>query len=127
MGTSHAPGQLNIPDHVPAELIRPIGLAEGPEFLADPHNFMADLHQTQPRVFFSPSEKQVSCWMLTHYEDVFFVLRHPEIFTTRGSVHFPRDPDNYFDFIPLEIDPPLHRKYRGGSISRGMKPNPPAA
>ena len=30
----------------------------------------------------------------------------------RGATPFPRDPANYFYFIPLEIDPPDHRKYR---------------
>lgn len=113
MTTTEQHNPNNVPSHVPADLIRPIGLAEGPDFIASPHKFMASLHDTHPRIFFSPSETMVSCWTLTHYDDVFFVLRNPEIFTTRGSVQFPRDPDNYFDFIPLEIDPPLHRKYRG--------------
>ena len=101
-----------IPSHVPPELVHAIGLTEGPEFLAAPHAFMAKLHETHPRIFFSPSEHTRNAWMLTKYEDCYFVLRHPEIFTTRGSTPFPRDPANYFDFIPLEIDPPLHRKYR---------------
>jgi cytochrome P450 len=104
---------FDIPAHVPRDLVRPIGLAEGPEFLAAPHAFMAGLHGALPRVFFSPSTHVKGAWMLTHYEDCYHVLRHPEIFTTRGSVQFPRDPNNYFDLIPLEIDPPLHRKYRG--------------
>ena len=112
MSNEHRTESTKIPDHVPAELVHPIGLAEGPEFLANPHEFMANLHETHPRIFFSPSELLVSCWTMTNYDDVYFVLRHPELFTTRGSVQFPRDPDNYFDFIPLEIDPPLHRKYR---------------
>jgi len=105
-------GATEIPAHVPPELVRPIGLAEGPEFLAAPHAFMARLHETHPPVFFSPSQHVQDAWMLTKYEDCYFVLRHPEIFTTRQCIQFPRSPDNYFDFIPLEIDPPLHRKYR---------------
>ena len=102
----------DIPAHVPPELVRPIGLTEGPEFLAAPHTFMAALHETQPRIFFSPGQHTRGAWMLTHYEDAYFVLRHPEIFTTAGATPFPRDPENYFYFIPLEIDPPDHRKYR---------------
>jgi len=104
-----------IAEHVPADLVHPIGLTEGPEFLAAPHKFMADLLKTHPRIFYSPSldPRMKDAWTVTHYEDVYFVLRHPEIFTTRGAVQFPREPDNYFDFIPLEIDPPLHHKYRG--------------
>jgi cytochrome P450 len=112
MATAQTPGKFEIPAHVPQELVRPIGLAEGPEFLAAPHAFMASLHETHPPVFFSPSQHASNAWLLTHYEDCYYVLRHPEIFTTRGATPFPRDPDNYFDLIPLEIDPPLHRKYR---------------
>jgi cytochrome P450 len=103
-----------VPDHVPAELVRAIGLSEGPEFLAAPHEFMANLHDTQPPVFFSPAQSQFSkdAWLLTKYEDCYHVLRHPEIFSTQGATPFPRDPDNPFKFIPLEIDPPHHRRYR---------------
>jgi cytochrome P450 len=112
MSATQSADKFQVPPHVPPELVRPIGLAEGPEFLAAPHAFMARLHETHPPVFFSPSQHVTSAWMLTKYEDCFFVLRHPEIFTTRGATPFPRQPDNYFDLIPLEIDPPLHRKYR---------------
>jgi len=112
MGAPQATDKFDIPAHVPPELVRPIGLTEGAEFLAAPHAFMADLHETQPRIFFSPSQNFSGAWMLTHHDDAYFVLRHPEIFTTQGATPFPRDPDNPFYFIPLEIDPPHHRKYR---------------
>jgi cytochrome P450 len=98
--------------HVPSELVRPIGLTEGPEFLAAPHAFMAGLHDTHPPIFFSTSKHASNAWLLIKYEDVFFVLRHPELFTTAGATPFPRDPNDYFYMIPLEIDPPHHRKYR---------------
>ena len=101
-----------IPDHIPPELVRPIGLTEGPEFLAAPHAFMAGLHDTHPPIFFSTSKHASNAWLLIKYEDVFFVLRHPEIFTTAGATPFPRDPNDYFYMIPLEMDPPHHRKYR---------------
>jgi cytochrome P450 len=101
-----------IPDHIPGELIRPIGLTEGPEFLAAPHAFMASLHDTHPPIFYSTSQHAGNAWMLISYDDVFFVLRHPELFTTAGATPFPRDPNDYFYMIPLEMDPPHHRKYR---------------
>lgn len=104
--------KYEIPAHVPPELVHPIGLVEGPEFLAAPHAFMARLHDTHPPIFFSPSQHSGNAWMLTKHEDCFFVLRHPELFTTKGSTAFPRDPNDYFYMIPLEIDPPDHRKYR---------------
>jgi cytochrome P450 len=111
MAATHA-SVKPVPDHVPKELLRPIGLTEGPEFLAAPHAFMAGLHRTHPPIFFSTSEHAGNAWMLINYEDVYFVLRHPEIFTTAGATPFPRDPNDYFYMIPLEMDPPHHRKYR---------------
>jgi cytochrome P450 len=101
-----------VPAHVPAELLRPIGLTEGPEFLAAPHAFMAGLHDTHPPIFYSTSQHATSAWMLINYDDVAFVLTHPKIFTTKGATPFPRDPNDYFYMIPLEMDPPEHGKYR---------------
>ncbi len=114
MGSQKTPDMSRVPEHVPADLVRTIGLTMGPEFLAAPHAFMADLHRTQPPIFFNPAEAEQAkdAWMLTKYEDCYYVLRHPEIFSTRGATPFPRDPDNPFKFIPLEIDPPYHRRYR---------------
>ena len=101
-----------IPDHVPQELVRSIGLTYGPEYLASPYDFLAGLHQTQPPIFYNPSPFGLGSWMLTGYDDVFFVLRHPEFFITGLIESFPRKPDNFFNLIPIEIDPPDHRKYR---------------
>jgi cytochrome P450 len=101
-----------IPGHVPPDLVHSIGLVEGPEFLAAPHRFMAGLHDRLPPVFFSTAEHAPPAWMLIKHADAFHVLRHPEIFTTAGATPFPRDPNNYFRMIPLEIDPPDHRKFR---------------
>ena len=112
MAAAQSSAHSSIPPHVPPELVRPIGLTEGAEFLAAPHAFMAGLHDTHPPIFFGTSQHASNAWLLIKYEDVFFVLRHPEIFTTAGATPFPRDPNDYFYMIPLEIDPPHHRKYR---------------
>jgi cytochrome P450 len=100
-----------IPEHVPPELVHYVGLTESPEFLAAPFPFMADLHKTKPRIFYSPNILG-GAWHLTHHEDCYFALRHPELFTTAGATPFPRDPANYFPMLPLESDPPDHRRYR---------------
>jgi cytochrome P450 len=100
-----------IPAHVPSDLVRPIGLCEGPEYLAAPHAFMAGLHDTHPPIFFSPATHAEPSWVVTKHEDAFFVLRRPEIFTTIDAT-FPRDPDNPFRLVPPEVQPPEHRKYR---------------
>jgi cytochrome P450 len=114
MGTTQTTDMSGVPGHVPKDLVRKIGLTMGPEFLASPHAFMTSLHETQPPIFFNPAEMEQAkaAWMLTKFEDCYHVLRHPEIFSTRGATPFPRDPQNPFKFIPLEIDPPHHRRYR---------------
>lgn len=107
-----ASGEFAIPDHVPPELVHAIGLTEGPEFLAAPHKFMAELHEKYPPIFFSPSKHSGQAWMFTKYEDAYHVLRNTDVFTTRDMSPFPQDGDNPFKLIPLQIDPPEHRKYR---------------
>jgi len=105
-------GPDQIPPHVPKELIRPTGIPFGPEFLASPHDFMAKLHQNNPPIFYDVSPYG-NAWQLIKHEDALFALRHWENFSNEGATPFPRDPNDYFYFIPIEIDPPHHRKYRG--------------
>ncbi|MGR4863087.1 cytochrome P450 [Caulobacter sp. LARHSG274] len=112
MAGPSVPGAVAIPPHVPPELVFDTGVTVGAEFLAAPHEFMASLHQTHPPIFYNASPAIGNSWMTIKHEDAFFALRHPELFTTLGATPFPRDPDNYFMMIPLEIDPPDHRKYR---------------
>ena len=104
-------GRDNIPAHVPRELVRSIGLTFGPEFLAAPHEYMARLHETMPPIYYDANDYG-NAWHLLKYEHAMFMLRHPEYFSNEGATPFPRDPDDYFYFIPIEIDPPHHRKYR---------------
>lgn len=104
-------GPDQIPDHVPQELIRSAGITTGPEFLAAPHDYMASLHDNFPPLFYDVSPYG-NAWQAIKHEDALFVLRHPEIFSNEGATPFPRDPNDYFYFIPQEIDPPAHRKYR---------------
>lgn len=104
-------GMDQIPDHIPPELVRQSGLTFGPKFLADPHGFMAALHDEQPPIYYDVSPMG-NMWHLTKHEDALFGLRHPDIFSNEGATPFPRDPNDYFYFIPIEIDPPHHRKYR---------------
>ena len=106
-----AVGMDQVPPHVDKDLIRSLGITYSPEFLAAPHKFMADLHDRQPPLFYDVG-MMGNAWQAIKHEDALFVLRHPEIFSNEAATPFPRDPDDYFYFIPQEIDPPHHRKYR---------------
>ncbi|MGE3692931.1 MAG: cytochrome P450 [Novosphingobium sp.] len=104
-------GADQIPAHVPPELVKGGGFMTSPEFLASPHEYMAAMHETFPPVFYSTSPMG-NQWNLIKHEDALFVLRHADLFRNIDATPFPRDKDDYFFFIPQEIDPPAHRKYR---------------
>jgi cytochrome P450 len=104
-------GPDQIPPHVPKELIRTSGIPTGEAFLAGPHNFMARMHQDFPPIFYDVGDYG-NAWQFIKHEDALFALRHWEHFSNEGATPFPRDPNDYFYFIPIEIDPPHHRKYR---------------
>jgi cytochrome P450 len=102
-----------IPDHVPPELVLPIQITDGEDFLRAPHEYMAKLHEIAPPIFYRYTpELGVGMWTLIKHADALFMLRRSELFSNRSATPFPRDPDYPFQFIPIEIDPPDHRKYR---------------
>ncbi len=107
----HDCGDDQIPAHVPPELVKAAGLMSSPEFLAAPHLFMAAMHDRLPPIFYSTSPHG-NMWNLIKHEDALFVLRNSDAFRNIDATPFPRDEDDYFFFIPQEIDPPAHRKYR---------------
>jgi cytochrome P450 len=104
-------GMDQVPDHVPPELVRQAGIIYSPEFLADPYKFFAGMHEKFPPIFYDVGPFG-NAWVLTKHEDALFALRHAEYFSNEDATPFPRDPEDYFYFIPIEVDPPEHRKYR---------------
>ncbi len=102
---------FQIPDHVPPELVINVGITESPEFLADPYAFFRKLAETHPPIFYSVGSHG-GAWHFLKHDDAFRMLRDAEYFSNEGGTPFPRDPDDPFQFIPIEIDPPDHRKYR---------------
>ncbi len=104
-------GMDQVPDHVPPELVRQAGLIYSPEFLSDPYKFFAGMHEKFPPIFYDVGPFG-NAWVMTKHEDALFALRHAEYFSNEDATPFPRDPEDYFYFIPIEIDPPDHRKYR---------------
>jgi cytochrome P450 len=104
-------GMDQVPEHIPPELIRSSGITIGGEFLENPHKFFADLHDKMPPIWYDVGPFG-NAWNAIKHEDALHVLRHAELFNNDDATPFPRDPSDYFYFIPIEIDPPNHRKYR---------------
>jgi cytochrome P450 len=49
-------------------------------------------------------------WMFTRHEQVREIYKHPELFSSESIT--PWEPDPAYRFIPTQIDPPTHIKYR---------------
>jgi len=103
----------SVPDHVPAHLVRSIGMLVSPEFLADPYEFFPRLHEDDnPPLFYDVNPVMGNTWMTIKHDIAFKALRDAEHMTTQTAGIFPRDPDHYFRLIPQELNPPIHRKFR---------------
>jgi cytochrome P450 len=59
-------------------------------------------------------------WIFTRYEQVRDIYQHPEIFSSESIT--PWEPDPVYRFVPTQIDPPEHSKYRQ-LLSRWFAPN----
>lgn len=59
-------------------------------------------------------------WVFTRYDEVREMYQHPEIFSSESIT--PWEPDPVYRFVPTQIDPPEHSKYRQ-LISRWFAPN----
>ena len=59
-------------------------------------------------------------WIFTRYEQVRDMYQHPEIFSSESIT--PWEPDPAYRFVPTQIDPPEHSKYRQ-LLSRWFAPH----
>lgn len=104
---------FDVPKHVPENLVQLFDFRTG--LGSCPHATVAKLHEG-PSIFYSPvshqqrGEKRIGTWVVTTAEDTRTVLQNPELFSSAA----PRSAANSDDWalIPLEIDPPMHMKYR---------------
>jgi cytochrome P450 len=72
----------------------------------DPRAVYGEMRATCPVA--RTERERGSSVVLSRYDDVWWALRHPEIFTSEGDpIGGAEQPQ-----IPLQVDPPLHTKYR---------------
>ena len=76
-----------------------------------------ELRETSPAFFNTHAQ---GYWVFTRYEQVREMYQHPEIFSSESIT--PWDPEPAYRFVPTQIDPPDHAKYRQ-LISRWFAPN----
>jgi cytochrome P450 len=76
-----------------------------------------ELREASPAFFNTHAQ---GYWVFTRYEQVREMYQHPEIFSSESIT--PWEPDPVNRFVPTQIDPPEHAKYRQ-LISRWFAPN----
>lgn len=107
--TSFDTGLAAAPPHVPAELVRDFDYRNEPLFLIDPHRAFVEGMADAPDIFWSP--RYGGHWVLKRYEDIREAAREYENFQ-----HFPASLPALVGrprpMLPIEVEPPLHQRYR---------------
>jgi cytochrome P450 len=116
--TEPAPGdQTEIAGRVPSGC-PVIHLDASPPLEAGSHWKKAnELRETSPAFFNTHAQ---GYWVFTRYDEVREMYQHPEIFSSESIT--PWDPEPAYRFVPTQIDPPEHAKYRQ-LISNWFAPN----
>lgn len=66
-----------------------------------------ELRETNDRFFNTLAQ---GFWMFTRHEQVREIYQNPELFSSESFV--PWEPEPVYRFVPTQIDPPQHQKYR---------------
>jgi cholest-4-en-3-one 26-monooxygenase len=89
-----------------------------------PHEMFALLRREAP-VFWHEEKDGPGFWAVTKYEDLKFVSRNPQLFSSARQGTLREDPKPqdlpYVQAIMLNMDPPKHRQYRA-LVSRAFTP-----
>ncbi len=96
----------NVPEHVPAELVRDYEPWYDPEYTKDPWNVYARAQRELPDIYWSTVHG--GTWIVTRAEPMREIMQDPKLFSSRNASE-----SNFLRrCIPIDSDPPEHTKYR---------------
>ena len=107
------------PDHITDAVFYDFDMFFDPAYLADPHKRVQDLLDNAPPVFWTP--RNGGHWMLVSHAANFEAARDTETFSSEVIPHaqieailaqLPPDTPPIPRAYPINLDPPLHAKYR---------------
>ncbi|MGW4338455.1 cytochrome P450 [Rhodococcus koreensis] len=103
------PERVDVPAHVPAELVHWVDHHNDEVVRRDPVGFMDELREKH-RVFYSPAYE--GFWAVTRWADQREVFQRSDDFSS-SPVGLPGGPGyGGLKMLPIELDPPEHKKYR---------------
>lgn len=107
------------PAHVAESAVYDFDMFHDPAYLADPHKRILDLVKNAPPVFWTP--RNGGHWMFMSHSSNFEAARDTEAFSSEIMPHaqveamlaqMPPDMPHIPRAFPINLDPPLHGKYR---------------
>lgn len=102
------------PDHVPKALVRSFDFYATGGANRCPFATVSQLHREGERIFYNLNDPQCGAsWVLTRAADFRTVLGDTETFSSRAITGFSALLGERWPLLPLEVDPPAHRAYRG--------------
>lgn len=107
MATDMAGGPVDVAGRVPSGC-PVIHLDVAPALEVGSYWRKADELRETSQAFFNTMAQ--GYWMFTRYEQVRDIYQHPELFSSESIT--PWEPEPVYRFVPTQIDPPDHSKYR---------------
>lgn len=101
--------QDSAPAHVPQDLVHDFDHVDPAKFAEDPFGPFLALRDSAPPIFFS--RHHGGFWVVQGYDDLKEVLRTPALFSS-WPMNIPYVPAWPRKLVPVELDPPEHKKYR---------------
>ncbi len=107
------------PGHIPDSVVYDFDMFLDPAYLIDPHKRVLDLVEHAPPVFWTP--RNGGHWILQGHAANFEAARDTESFSSEIMPHemiekilsqLPRDMPHIPRAYPINLDPPMHAKYR---------------
>ena len=99
-----------VPDHIPSELVHDFDHFDPVKSSKDPFKPFLDLQATAPDIFYSRNHG--GFWVAQKYDTQKYILQTPKLFSS-WPMNIPYVPAWPRKLLPVELDPPEHKKYRG--------------
>ncbi|MBC57142.1 MAG: cytochrome [Confluentimicrobium sp.] len=119
-----SPKEVEIPAHVPDELVLPFPFIFGVKTKQDPFGELAaQVHAETPPIFYSKHAYPggTPAWVVRTAEDLKTIHFDTENFSNKGFSPFSMIIGEKWNLVPAESDPPMHAHYRA-FVSRVFSP-----
>lgn len=98
-----------LPEYVPAQHVYDFDIFQHPPAGSTLQDVYLDMANRAPPIFYTPANG--GHWVFTRRRDYEFALKNYHQFSS-SNMQIPRADDHVFKLIPVELDPPLHTRYR---------------